>query len=123
MNTEDKIKRFAVDPDKAASSKARKFLSILSGGGPIPKGMTYRELKRIVKTYSQEKVDEARTKFKAQKRASKYLRALCLELNASASCQVWTRGECEEYIESYKQSRPDVYKEARKKLRGFSYEQ
>jgi len=121
MNTEDKIQRFAVDPNKQASYKARKFLRILTGVNAAT-CITYKALNREVARYSKEEIAKAREKFKGMKRASKYLRALCSELNATGACQVWTRVQCEEYLEDYKSNKPAEYKAAKAKLKGYSYE-
>lgn len=122
MNTEDKIQRFAVDPNKAASYKARKFLGILQGSGVAPKGITYRELNRVVKTYTKDLIAKAREDFKGMRRPSKYQVVLLRELGCGPQMEHFNRKMATEYIAERKQADPVRYKAARKKLRGFSYE-
>jgi hypothetical protein len=122
MNTEDKIQRFAVDPNKAASYKARKFLGILQGNGPVAKGITYRELNRLVKTYSEAHIQRAREEFKGLRRPSKYQVVLMRELGVGPQMEHFNRRMATEHIAELKEQKPEAYKAARKKLRGFSYE-
>jgi hypothetical protein len=122
MNTEDKIQRFAVDPNKKASYKARKFLRILTKE-PVYVGITYKELNQRVHTFSEEEIEKARERFKGLKRASKYLRAMVKAINpAEPNIDILTRRNAEGILKQYKEQEPDAYAKAKKKLRGMTYE-
>jgi len=117
MNTQDKINRFAVDPNKRASYKARRFLRILTGD-VVPVYITYKDLNHRVGTYSKEKIAIARKQFRNAKRATKYQVALLTELGVT-NARVWLRGPAEQYISDSKQL--PSYAAAKAKLRGYTY--
>ena len=124
METENKINRFAVDPNKQASYKARKFLRILSGN-ECSTGITYKELQREIRQYPREDIEKARAKFKGMKRASKYLRAFCQELNAlgyNNDFENITRAKAELLSKTVKKTEPTKWSAVKAKLRGMTYE-
>ena len=121
MVNEDKVKRYVVNPDKTASSKARRFYKLLAGAD-APRRITNRELQKIINAFTDTQVAAARETLRLNKRATKYQLALCKEmgLNTDLGC---SRKVCEYYITSVKKDKPDDFREAKEKLRGFTYKE
>jgi hypothetical protein len=121
MNTEDKVKRYVVNPDKTASSKARRFYRVLSGK-VAPRRCTNRELQRLINEFGVDRIQQARANLRASKRATKYQRAFCGAL-AHGNPDSLSRAGAEEFLRAAKANRPEDFAEAKERLRGFTYQE
>lgn len=121
MNTEDKVQRFVVNPDKCASSKARKFYRYLTGHD-APRRIVNKDLQKIINQFNAAQIEAARQQMRGNKRATKYQRAICTELGHGQPGAL-TRHGAEKFLKAEKANRPDDFREAKEKLRGFTYKE
>ena len=111
-----------VSPDKLASSHAKQFYAILSGGTRVERHTKAIDLNSLIRAYGPDKIAIARRTFKARKRASPYLRAMCKRLNQQdpETMDTYTRAMAEHYLELAKAGRPAEYYAAKHQLRGMT---
>ena len=110
-------------PDKLASSKAKQFYAILSGGTRVERHTKANVLNNMIQGYGPEKIARARQLFKSKKRASPYLRAMCKRVSQEpqpAVFDTYTRGKAEQYLSFVKTNRPAEYYAAKHQLRGMT---
>ena len=115
------MQRFVVNPDKTASSKARKFYRYLSGGD-VPRRIVNKDLQKLINKYNDAQIEAARQLMRGNKRATKYQRAICNDLGHGEP-DALTRHGAEEYLKGCRANRPDDFKEAKERLRGFTYKE
>jgi len=121
MPEQDKVNRWVMKPEKLATSKQRRFLRLLnSNTGYIPRGTTRGEIAKIIGKFSKEQIARARERFKLTRPATKYMKALGVALGYLFTG--YTREQALGYLNTTRFKNPEVYKAAKAKVRGMTYE-
>ena len=119
MKSFNKVSRYVVNPDRPASSKARRFYKILCKSQQIaPRGILNKDLQVLIDKFSPDKIANARWAIKMNKKATPYMRALCTALGMAGDAPI-SRALAQGFVS---ECNIVAVRAAKSRLKGYTYE-